>query len=380
MQEAEAVLARIPEATLEALQERFPEGWKTVGEALVEAAATAATGRPEAMAAFMNRFAAAARPWRLRVERARGRQPWRDGPGTARGKVRGGAAGRGGATTVLTAAALHLAMARMAHLGAEIVLEATAARLATGRATESLRFRRLDGWLIERLLFARRRGGAREGKGDGNGDGDRARGGLDRKPASLAVFRWVWPLVGQRGILMPLVGPRGIYCFYTRELVRALTHLVDGRACIEIAAGDGTLARFLRAAGTPVAASDDRSWSHVVRYPDDVEDASAATALARTRPAVVLCSFPPPGNDFERLVFETASVELYVVITSRHRFAAGDWSAYEAQGGFEWEASPELARLVLPPELEPTVLIFRRRPAARPQGASGGRNNRQPRR
>src|ERR1700690_2262995 len=31
MQEAEAVLTRIPEATLEALQERFPEGWKTVG-------------------------------------------------------------------------------------------------------------------------------------------------------------------------------------------------------------------------------------------------------------------------------------------------------------------------------------------------------------
>jgi hypothetical protein len=178
---------------------------------------------------------------------------------------------------------------------------------------------------------------------------------------------------------MPLVVPRGIYCFYTRELVRALTRLVDGRACIEIAAGDGTLARFLRAAGTAVSASDDRSWSHVVRYPDDVEDATAATALGRARPAVVLCSFPPPGNDFERLVFETASVELYVVITSRHRFAAGDWRAYEAQTGFDWEASPELARLVVPPELEPTVLIFRRRPAARPHGASGERNEPQPR-
>jgi len=41
------VLTRFPEA----LQERFPEGRKTVGEALVDAAETAATGRPEAMAA-----------------------------------------------------------------------------------------------------------------------------------------------------------------------------------------------------------------------------------------------------------------------------------------------------------------------------------------
>ena len=383
MQEAEAVLASIGEASLEALQERFPEGWKTVGAALVEAAATAATGRPEAIAAFMNRFAAAARPWRRRVERARGRRPpWRDGPGQGhgqgRGPGRGAAAGRVGATAVLTAAAPHLAMARMAHLGAAVVLGASAARLATGGATESLRFRRLDGWLVERLLFARRRGRGRRGGGSSNGDPDPR--GLERKPASLAVFRWVWPLVAQRRILMPLVVPRGIYCFYTRELVRALTRLVDGRTCIEIAAGDGTLARFLRAAGTPVSASDDRSWSHVVRYPDDVEDATAATALGRARPAVVLCSFPPPGNDFERLVFETASVELYVVITSRHRFAAGDWAAYEAQTGFDWGASPELARMVVPPELEPTVLLFRRRPAARPQGASGGRNDRQPRR
>jgi PAS domain S-box-containing protein len=34
------------------------------------------------------------------------------------------------------------------------------------------------------------------------------------------------------------------------------------------------------------------------------------------------CSWPPPGNTFEKAVFETPSVERYVVIGSRHRFAA----------------------------------------------------------
>jgi hypothetical protein len=53
-------------------------------------------------------------------------------------------------------------------------------------------------------------------------------------------------------------------------------------------------------------------------------------------------------------------VQLYVVITTRHRFAAGNWDSYAGQTGFTCTEDRRLARLVLPPELDPTVLVFRR--------------------
>jgi hypothetical protein len=303
----------VGDATLESLQERFPVEWKAVGEALV---AAARTKRPQDLAAFMNRFAREEKPWRSRVQQKRV------------------------SAAAIKAALPHLAKARMARLAAEEMLRAVAARVATGRAGEGLRFRRWSGWLVQRLFFSR---------------------GLERKPVSMASFRWVWPLVTQRRILMPLVQPRGIYCFYSRELVLSLVDLIGERSCLEIAAGDGTLTRFLNAAGATVHASDDRSWSHAVDYPDGVEALDAALALERHRPSVVLCSFPPPGNSFERTVFQTPTVDTYVVVTTRHRFAAGDWDAYQRQAAFEVSDDLRLSRLVLPPEIDPAVLVFRRK-------------------
>lgn len=334
-------VARIDGESLEALQQRFPAEWRAVGTALV---AAAETRRPEAMVAFMNRFRAEARPWRVRLAR--------------RDRRLGGKTHAGSTAALQAAAAPHLAMDRMARLAAEVTLQATAAQLATGRPTANLRFGRFDGWLVDRLFFARQ---PRAASGALPAAGPPPAGQLVRKPVSMTAFRWVWPLIRQRRILMPLVAPRGIYCFYSRELVRALTDLIGARSCLELAAGDGTLARFLRSAGTPVVACDDRSWSHTIAYPDDVEAASASEALDRHRPAAVVCSFPPPRNTFERHVFRTPSVELYVVITTRHRYAAGDWDAYAAQTAFECQMPPALAALVLPPELDPAVLIFRRR-------------------
>jgi hypothetical protein len=142
-----------------------------------------------------------------------------------------------------------------------------------------------------------------------------------------------------------------------------LTALLAGRPALEVAAGDGTLSRFLNAAGAQVQASDDQSWKHVVTYPAEVERMGAAAAVQRKAPRAVLCSFPPPGNEFERQVLAAPSVELYVVVTTRHRFAAGDWSAYESQRAFDWAIDEPLSSLVLPPEVDPAVLVFRRKPA-----------------
>jgi hypothetical protein len=180
----------------------------------------------------------------------------------------------------------------------------------------------------------------------------------------MLAFRLGWPLVGRRSrrALMPLVREKGIYCFYSRALVRRLAATVGGRRCLEIAAGDGTLAGFLAAEGVDVVATDDHSWSDAVRYPAGMFRQSATQALRTHAPQVVICSWPPPGNTFERHVFTTPSVQTYVVVTTRHEMSAGDRAAYRDQRDFDLVDDARLGRLVLPPSLDGAVLVFHRRP------------------
>jgi hypothetical protein len=213
---------------------------------------------------------------------------------------------------------------------------------ATGIATGRVRFNLLNGYLAQKLLF---------------------RKGLERKPVSLLWFRLLWPLLWQRRLLLPLVQPKGIYCFYSRRLIRELAALVGDRSCLEIAAGDGTLSRFLADEGVQITATDDYSWSRNIAFPQAVVQEDAPTALRERKPAAVICSWPPPGNTFERHVFETPSVELYIVINAGREFGSGNRADYESQTGFEHADEPALGRLVLPPELGATVQVFRRRAA-----------------
>jgi hypothetical protein len=145
-------------------------------------------------------------------------------------------------------------------------------------------------------------------------------------------------------------------------LIDALAGMIAGRSCIEIGAGDGTLARFLREQGVQLTATDNHGWGKSVAYPDWVLKLDAREALAKYAPEVVICSWPPAQNDFEREVFNTASVRLYIVIGSRHRFAFGNWNDYTRQTDFELEEDKVLSALVLPPELESVVYVFRRKP------------------
>lgn len=247
-----------------------------------------------------------------------------------------------------------------------------------GQSKGTIRFNWLNGTLLQHLLF---------------------RQGFERKPVSLFWHRLVWPLITQKKILMRLVYRKGIYCFYSRRLVKALAILirqtldalpdeaVGAQPVVEIAAGDGTLSRFLRAEGCPCLATDDLSWESSARAvrdlpPDSVLPLDAAAAIRTHHPAVVICSWPPAGNSFERQVFLSPHTRLYIVIGSRHQFASGNWHDYlrfaeplgphtvpatlEAgpRGGkfpFTVELSEELSRAVLPRELDNAVLVFRRK-------------------
>ncbi len=228
---------------------------------------------------------------------------------------------------------------RMAHESVKKLCLSTLAA-DTGVKNGKLRFNLINGFIAQKLLFERE---------------------LERKPVSLEWFRRLWPLVWQRKRLMPLVQQKGIYCFYSRELVDALAKLIQGRRCLEIGAGDGTLARFLKDKDVQLIATDNHAWESVVKYPEWVIKLGAREALSASKPEVVICSWPPAQNDFERHVFSTPSVELYIVIGSRHQFAFGNWKDYLQQKEFELVEDKALGELVLPPELEPAVYVFRRR-------------------
>ena len=211
---------------------------------------------------------------------------------------------------------------------------------ATGVATGPIRFNWLNGYVMQKLLFHQ---------------------DLIRKPVSLRWFRFWWRVNSQKRLLMPLVQKKGIYCFYSRELIKTLAGMMGQQSCLEIAAGDGTLSRFLADEGVNVTATDNQSWQHAIEYPEDVQHVEAKQALQQYQPEVVICSWPPPANQFERHVFSTKSVQLYVVIGSRYHFASGNWSDYAKQGNFDYTIDPELSALVVPPELESAVLVFRRK-------------------
>jgi len=224
----------------------------------------------------------------------------------------------------------------------QLALRQYAFSTATGVTQGKVRFNLFNGLLAQRLLFER---------------------DLVRKPVSDRAFRLLWPLLWQKRLLMPLVEKRGIYCFYSQALVRGLAALIGNRPCIEIAAGDGTLSRFLSEAGVRITATDDFSWRAQVSYPESVKQLDAATALQQLQPKVVICSWPPSGNAFERKVFRTQSVDTYIVIGSRSRFITGNWAEYEAQTLFTLTERRDLSAGVLPPELQGGVWVFERKPA-----------------
>ncbi|WP_410499733.1 hypothetical protein [Chitinibacter sp. S2-10] len=212
---------------------------------------------------------------------------------------------------------------------------------STGVKAGKVRLNLFNGLLAQKLLFER---------------------DLVRKPVSMSAFRLIWPLLWQKRRLMPLVEKRGIWCFYSRELIAGLTELIGSRRVVEVGAGDGTLSRFLAASGVDITPTDDYSWEKVVQYPPEVQRFDAIGAIERFKPQVVICSWPPSNNQFERQIFRQRGVETYIVIGSHSRFLTGNWADYEAQTHFDWQERADLSRLILPPELRAGLWVFQRKP------------------
>ena len=214
--------------------------------------------------------------------------------------------------------------------------------LMAGRAgTKELR--PIDNFISQKLLFDRKN---------------------RRRQPSVRWFRFWWQFVKGKDQILATIQSMGIYCIYSRELLIALKKLVNGRTCLEIGAGDGTLSLFLAERGVVIHASDDQSWSHRIKYPDWVEKRDAISALMAHQPRVVICSWPPANNSFEKEIFKQDCVELYIVIGSKHHYASGNFHSYHEQKNFHLREDSYLSKLVLPFELDNSVLVFERKSEA----------------
>ena len=249
---------------LEILMDRYPEIWK---EAMNVVLQSAKSGKVQTLNEAALKAKSTAEMWKERIRKSQSN------------------------SKVIESALPKIIKCRMVVLALDKGYLAAAA----GKVSGKVRLNLVNGLIIQKFLFKR---------------------DLIRKPASARLFKYWWPLITQKKILMPLVQDKGIYCFYSRELITKLAELIAGRSCLEIAAGDGTLSRFLADAGVQVKATDDLSWNYAIKYPENVENMDAKQALVKYQPEVVICSWPPPGNNFERHIFYTKSVDLYIVIGS----------------------------------------------------------------
>ncbi|OPA78499.1 SAM-dependent methyltransferase [Paenibacillus selenitireducens] len=219
------------------------------------------------------------------------------------------------------------------------LLEQLNVAVSSKEPTKNVRFNLWDGTILQKLLFKQ---------------------GFERKPVSLGLFKFFWRFIVNKQILMPLVNKKGIYCFYSKALIKELSSLIGDKKCLEIAAGDGTLTRFLKGEQMNCLATDDYSWEHYIKYPGFVEKADAKNALHKYNPEVVLCSWPVPKNSYEKHVFKTNSVDLYIVIGTKNPAITGDFDTYNSVDKFTMEINDRLSSLLLPPSEDNAVYIFRR--------------------
>lgn len=157
---------------------------------------------------------------------------------------------------------------------------------------------------------------------------------------------------------------QGVWSVPTQDLSEKMAGLCQGRRVLELGAGNGLLCHSLKRQGVDITAVDDESWSlggkSIRARGVEVLRMDATQALKQFSPEVVICSWAPVGNSFERDIFRTKSVQTYLAILSRHSFASGNWGAYKDQKAFNCSTSEPLNSLIRPIEIEQQLLIFRR--------------------
>lgn len=183
-----------------------------------------------------------------------------------------------------------------------------------------------------------------------------------RKALPFRLHRAVWRLLRTPAAATAMLMQAGCYLIAPAELIDSLRSLIGTRRVLEIGAGRGILASYLRRSGADITAVDDFSWSATVPMGTEVLKMDGREALGQFKPEVVICCWPPPGNTFEQEIFSSPGVQDYIVIVSRHRHASGNHKAYAGAEGFRCvQATGKLAEMLLPAEAESILYIFTRK-------------------
>ncbi len=151
---------------------------------------------------------------------------------------------------------------------------------------------------------------------------------------------------GTRVGFVPVCRARGYFHLPTAEFVAALAGALRRLPgpYLEVGAGQGALARAVRAVGVPLIAADDGAWWPDA-LPPDVARMDVQTALTHHAPGTALVVWPPRNTHWPALFRATGSVCAYLIIGEGAGGMTGDDAAWAEAAGWSRTWLPDLAAL-----------------------------------
>lgn len=149
-----------------------------------------------------------------------------------------------------------------------------------------------------------------------------------------------------RAGFLPVCRARGYFHLPTVEFACALAHALRRLPgpYLEVGAGQGALARAVRAAGVPLVATDGGGW-----WPDgslpNVERRDLPDALAAYCPGTVLVVWPPRDSDWPAQLRAAPSVQAYLIVGDGPGGMTGDSATWAGAAGWRRAWLPRLGAL-----------------------------------
>jgi len=145
-------------------------------------------------------------------------------------------------------------------------------------------------------------------------------------------------IVKQKGMFNLITEVPNLYELFSAEYISALSDYIKSRInpsdlILEVGAGDGRLAHFLRERGLNVVAIDNFEWEITPLFP--VEELDYKEALKKYNPAIVICSWMPYFADWTPAFRNTRSVREYIIIGEFPGGCCGNETIWSDHEGFE---------------------------------------------
>ncbi len=125
-------------------------------------------------------------------------------------------------------------------------------------------------------------------------------------------------ITSHHGMYFHLCGLLGAFEIYTKEYIKALSGDLEKirkggkeKLILEVFAGDGRLARYLKGQGFNIIATDNKSRKDI-RHAEDVECWEAIDAVFHYKPYLTIASWIPGGSTLDLKLVETSVPLIYI--------------------------------------------------------------------